>query len=477
MLFSSFLFIFLFLPMFFFIFYISKPTYRNLIIFLGSLLFYFYGEHVRTLILIFSIFANFTVGYLLSKNMALDPNGKPIPTQKSRIILFSGVLINLGLLAYFKYAGFLTENLNHLLAAVHSPWLAPAVNIALPLGISFFAFQGISYIMDVYRGDIKPTGSIFTFGTYKLMFPQLIAGPIVRYANVANDMDNRHVHVDQVFEGITRFSLGLMKKVLIADTMAQVVNDIFSLPNNELSFGIAWLGAIAYTFQIYFDFSAYSDMAIGMGRMMGFKYPENFNYPYISTSIREFWRRWHITLSSWFRDYVYIPLGGNRIGPARTYGNLLFIFFLTGLWHGASWTFVAWGMWHGAFMLLERWSDPDKWRIPKVLKHAYLLLVVIFGWVLFRATSFKQALAFFGNMLGIKQGNDPLPIAAYLDPQVYVFLIVATLFSMPIYHWMRKTFPENQKLIWGTITICFGVILCSMKILAGSYSPFLYFRF
>lgn len=337
MVFSSFQFLFAFFPVFFLLYYLLAPRYRNALLLLASLLFYYIGEGPRLLILIVSIVGNFLFGIAIGRARVMGQQ------TAMRFLLALGVGFNLALLLYFKYADFFIVNANGLLSDIGAEQSIPLLNVVLPLGISFFAFQGISYLMDSYRGDITPTANPFTFATYKAMFPQLIAGPIVRYSDIVDNVHDRRVSADDVLAGLIRFCYGLAKKVLIADTMASTADTIFALPANELGVAAAWLGVIAYALQIYFDFSGYSDMAIGMGRMMGFKYPENFNYPYVAKSIGEFWRRWHMTLSSWFRDYVYIPLGGNRSGPVRTYVNLLIVFALTGFWHGASWTFIIWG--------------------------------------------------------------------------------------------------------------------------------------
>ena len=424
-----------------------------------------------------SILLNFSLGYVIGQAI----NDRPEAMQNrplARNALLLGIVVNLGLLGYFKYAGFISENTNAVLVAMGAGALVPVLKVTLPLGISFFAFQGISYLMDIYRGDIRPTNNLFTFATYKAMFPQLIAGPIVRYADVVNDMGDRRVASDEVFAGIGRFCRGLAKKVLIADTMAQSADAIFALSGSELGTSVAWLGVIAYTLQIYFDFSAYSDMAIGMGRMMGFKYPENFDHPYTASSIRDFWRRWHMTLSSWFRDYVYISLGGNRLGPIRTYANLLIIFFLTGLWHGASWTFVAWGLWHGAFMILERRFNPDGWPMPVALRRVYTLIVVMIGWVLFRADTFAGAGKMLRAMFGMQGSSDSqLPLAAFTDPVVLGTLIAGVIFSMPAYDWVRRRVPDFWSLPGHVVGAFVLVSLASMKVLSGAYSPFLYFRF
>lgn len=471
MVFSSYGFLFLFFPLFFITYYVIDPRYRNFLILIASLGFYYLGEGERIWILLLSILGNYGFGYAIGRARETHPG-------LSKFLLIAGILFNLGLLAYFKYVGFVSTSANELLGVLGITALLPVLHIALPLGISFFAFQGISYLMDVYRGDVKPTSSLMRFGTYKAMFPQLIAGPIVRYSDIAPDIADRRVPADRIFLGIGRFCRGLAKKVLIADTMAQTADLIFALPASELSMGVAWLGVLAYTLQIYFDFSGYSDMAIGMGQMMGFKYPENFNHPYISKSIGEFWRRWHMTLSGWFRDYVYIPLGGNRKGPIRTYFNLACIFALTGLWHGASWTFVIWGLWHGLFMLIERRFNPKDWPVPDALRHIYVLLVVMLGWTLFRADSSEVAVRMLKAMVGLGERGDYLmPIGTLLNSLVLVTIAAGVAFSLPLYSAVMARLPRNMVMPVNVVGAVVLVALASAKVLSGAYSPFLYFRF
>jgi alginate O-acetyltransferase complex protein AlgI len=472
MVFSSFSFLFIFFPLYFIGYFLLDPRYRNWLILFVSLLFYAIGEGERLSILLLSILGNFSFGY------GIQYFRTKTRSNSARMALTLGVVFNLSLLAYFKYADFISHNINLLLAEVGSSKSLPILGVTLPLGISFFAFQGISYLIDIYRGTIVATSSLFTFATYKSMFPQLIAGPIVRYADIANEMDDRRVEPSEVYDGIGRFIRGLAKKVLIADTMAVTADAIFALPSGELGFGVAWLGVIAYTLQIYFDFSGYSDMAIGMGRMMGFRYPENFNHPYTSKSIGEFWRRWHMTLSSWFRDYVYFPLGGNRLGSLRTYGNLITVFALTGLWHGASWTFVIWGLWHGFFMLLERRFSPENWVVPNAFKHLYVMLVVMIGWALFRADSSEGAMRILKAMMGLGNGGDFIwPLSAFLNVLVISTVIAGVAFSMPIYRMLRAKLPQKIELPVSVIFAAIPLFMCSLKVLSGSYSPFLYFRF
>ncbi|MDQ0392668.1 MBOAT family O-acyltransferase [Labrys monachus] len=471
MVFSSYGFLFVFMPAFFLIYFLIGSRYRNFVILAGSLIFYALGERWRIAILLVSMGVNFLLGLRIRRGLAVSQHA-------ARRWLVAGVVFNLALLACFKYLGFLEENANEVLRLFGGHDLLPMAGIVLPLGISFFAFQGISYLVDIYRGTIRGTTNLLTFAAYKSMFPQLVAGPIVRYADVAAELADPKADTDAVFAGIGRFIRGLAKKVLIADTLSVTADAIFALSPRELSLETAWLGVAAYTLQIYFDFSGYSDMAIGMGRMMGFKYPENFNHPYVSRSIGEFWRRWHMTLSAWFRDYLYLPLGGNRRGRGRTYLNLVIVFALTGLWHGASWTFVVWGLWHGLFMLVERRFDPGGWPVPGFVRHIYTMLVVMVGWALFRAESAAAAAGMLKAMFGFGPGGAFVwPVATFIDPLVAGALVAGLVFSMPV----RAQVAANLPAAWwmpASLAVA-GLLLsaCGLKVLSGAYSPFLYFRF
>lgn len=426
---------------------------------------------------------NYTIGLIMGPTAeAATPEwsgrARRAPAWR-RYWMWLGVVLNLSVLGWYKYAGFFTSSVDAVAGALGLGSPLPVLEVALPLGISFFVFQGISYLVDVHRGTIAPTRSFVVFGAYKSLFPQLIAGPIVRYRDVADALDHRSVTDSMVFQGIVRFVIGFTKKVLLADTFAVTADAIFGLPPGELGTATAWLGAVAYTLQIYFDFSAYSDMAIGMALMMGFRFPENFDYPYTSRSIREFWRRWHMTLSRWFRDYVYIPLGGSRRGAARTYVNSLVVFALTGLWHGAAWTFVVWGLWHGLFIVLERALRLDDRRIPSVLRWTGTMGVVLVGWVLFRAESFGTALHMLALMAGIGSGDAPVlhPVGEYWSTPLALALVAGVVLSFPVYRWIRERLPSGPRVLagWAVFSVLFA--LASAKVLAGAYSPFLYFRF
>ncbi|MET0230854.1 MAG: MBOAT family protein [Rhodanobacteraceae bacterium] len=470
MVFSSYLFVFLFLPVFLTLYRLLPPKLRNAFLLAASLLFYAFGDAAGTPVLLVSVVGNFAFG------LAID-RAREAERTSARGWLVGGLVFNLALLGWFKYAGFLTRNLDALGAALGHPALVPIADAALPLGISFFAFQGMSYLIDVHRGTIRATPSLVGFATYKTFFPQLIAGPIVRYRDVANELRSRTTSDAQLYEGTLRFVIGFCKKVLIADTVARTADAIFGLPAAELTFAIAWLGVLAYAIQIYFDFSAYSDMAIGLALIMGFRFPENFNYPYVSRSIREFWRRWHMTLSSWFRDYVYVPLGGNRLGRARTYANLLIVFALTGLWHGAAWTFVFWGLWHGAFIALERLVGFEQRRVAAPLRHVYALLVVLVGWVLFRAPNATFALDMLAAMSGFASASGTRPFMEFLDAQQALALGAGIAFSMPLHPWLREKLAPRAALWAGAPAFVALFAVASCKVLSGAYSPFLYFRF
>lgn len=402
------------------------------------------------------------------------------------------IAFNILLLVFFKYTNFLIDNINSIVIPHLHLKQIDIGRIHLPIGVSFFTFHCISYLMDIYRKQTPPNRSLPSMALYVVLFPQLVAGPIVRYKDIAGQLASRVVTTRRFSNGVNRFLVGLGKKVLIANVLSLPADKIFSIPPNQLTTPVAWIGAVCYTLQIYFDFSGYSDMAIGLGQMFGFKFMENFNYPYISNSIREFWRRWHISLSTWFRDYLYIPLGGNRCSPARVTFNLVLVFFLCGLWHGASWTFIVWGLYHGFFLGLERGIFGrllDKlWR---PLSHIYALLVVTAGWVFFRASNLDQATAFFKAMAGLAPGSDGhwLP-GMFLDTKVSLVLAVAIFASMPIIpllqDWReRKLNAHKNTIMLGTglnIVIDYVVtptilMLSCISLAKGLNNPFIYYQF
>ena len=473
MVFSSATFLFLFLPVVLTGYFALRGTpLRNLFLLTGSLLFYSWGETIYLMVLLLSIACNTFFGNRISRSS----------DNTRRLYLSAAVATNLLLLGYFKYANFITDNVNLALSIIHvGPVdLAP---VHLPLGISFFTFQAISYIVDIYRGDAQVQKRYSSVALYIALFPQLIAGPIVRYASIEKQLSERTVSATAVAEGIRRFIIGLAKKILLANAVGDVADDIFDHSPSDLSPLLAWLGIVCYTLQIYFDFSGYSDMAIGLGRMLGFKFPENFRHPYISTSVQEFWRRWHISLSSWFRDYVYIPLGGNRGPQWRVYANLVIVFFLCGLWHGASWTFVIWGLYHGLFLVIERLGFAQLLqRLPSVARHVYLLLVVMFGWVLFRSENIGYAFGFIGTMIGISEQSDSDGyLMLYLNLKVIGAIAAGIVFSMPISEWIQERWHRFAAGTGGLIVQHALLIAlfagAATMIAAQTHNPFIYFRF
>ena len=484
MVFSSPIFLFLFLPIVLAVCAILPGLkLKNLWLLIASLIFYGWGEIEFILLLLGSTFLNYLLGLRVDREQ--DP-----ARRKSAVAL--AITLNIGLLAFFKYANFAAGNLNGILSALHLPLIRTG-GIRLPIGISFFTFHALSYVIDIYRRKSSSARSPADTALYIFFFPQLIAGPILRWSAIAPQLAARVVTRDGFAEGIRRFVGGLAKKVIIANAVALPADQIFALPAGELSPSLAWFGTLCYMVQIYFDFSGYSDMAVGLGKMSGFQFLENFAHPYVSQSVREFWRRWHISLSGWFRDYLYSPLGGNRCSERRNHFNLVLVFFLCGLWHGANWTFVIWGLYHGFFLVLERTrfgAFVD--RLPRILRHGYALLAVMFGWVLFRADSFSQALAFFSNMLGLAaRGAVVQPLARYVTHQVIFAIVAGAVFSMPAWAWMRslasrtiERLPDRARTpaLGFAMTLesalVVALLLVSAAWLAGStYNPFIYFRF
>ncbi|OIQ76722.1 peptidoglycan O-acetyltransferase [mine drainage metagenome] len=479
MLFSSPLFIFLFLPVVLGIYFAVPAKLRNLLLAIVSLLFYAWGEGVYVIVMIVSMSLNYVFGILLHEYR-----------NQAKWILAVAVAINLGMLAYFKYVVFIIHNVGLILESIGVQKIS-LDSVHLPLGISFFTFHSISYLIDIYRKDAPAQKNPIDLALYISFFPQLIAGPIVRYHDVSDQLRKRIVLAEDVAVGIRRFVIGLGKKVIIANTLAVPADQIFSLSHDLLTFSLAWLGIICYTLQIYFDSSGYSDMAIGLARMFGFRFLENFNYPYVSRSIQEFWHRWHISLSNWFRDYLYIPLGGNRVKPWRVYFNLVLVFFLCGLWHGASWNFVIWGMLHGTFLVLERFglatfiNNKARW-----LGHAYALLVVIIGWVFFRSEGLHGALAYLKAMAGYSKGTGiEYHVSLYINQEVMLVLMLAIVGATPFM--LHLKIPQVMQVrdeggrcqpakVISFINVSYisVVFLVSISFLAaGTYNPFIYFRF
>lgn len=485
MVFSSTVFLFLFLPaVLLIVLALPRLWLQNAFLLVASLFFYAWGETFYVLVMIASILMNYVLGLLVALRRA-HPSA-------ARAALILAVVANLALLGAYKYAGFVVDTLNLLLAHAGCRPLAH-LPVHLPIGISFYTFQALSYVVDVYRGDARPQRNPFNLGLYISLFPQLIAGPIVRYRDVDDQLRARAITLPLFVSGVRRFALGLGKKVLLANSAAVVADRVFNLPPEHLTTGAAWTGAFAYALQIYFDFSGYSDMAIGLGRMFGFHFLENFNYPYIATSVREFWRRWHLSLSTWFRDYLYVPLGGNRGSPARTAFNLLLVFFLCGLWHGANWTFVVWGLYHGFFLMLER-SAWGRWldARPRPLQAAYTLLAVLIGWVFFRADSLPHALAYLAAMAGAARGDGIVLHAGMVWTTGFgLTAAVGTIASTPLWpvvarawHAWRQT--RRGQGLWlhegllATLDLVYVpalLIACAVRLASGTYNPFIYFRF
>lgn len=468
MVFSSLTFLCIFLPVVLALYYLL-PTLRirNVLLIAVSLLFYAYGEPVYVLLMIASIIINYIFGRLLGTENK----------KKRQWILAIAVIINIGLLVVFKYLDMMVLTINQLCGSE-----IPLAGLALPIGISFFTFQALSYVIDVYRKEVEPQKNLWNVMLYISFFPQLIAGPIVKYHDIQEQIDNRNTDVKEIAEGLRRFIIGLSKKVLISNTMAVTADALFAAGAGELNILSAWIAAIAYMLQIYFDFSGYSDMAIGLGHMFGFRFLENFRYPYISANIQEFWRRWHISLSTWFKEYLYIPLGGNRKGKARTCLNKMIVFFSTGLWHGANWTFVLWGLWHGVFLLFEQVCPVKK--LPKVLAHIYALLVVCVGFVMFRADTFGQGMFMIGTMFsGWEFSSVQMAIVwEQLTPIFLVTLVVAVFGSAPLIPKAAEACLEKENLrkpavYFSYIASFVLLILCMLSLSSGTYNPFIYFRF
>jgi len=481
MVFSSPLFLFCFLPVVLagsWLFRIASFG-KNGFLLAASLTFYAWGEVRWGGLLSVSIIANYGFGLWLARASA------------KRAVLGSAVALNLAALAAFKYGNFVVDNLNALLdLAKHGKVeLSP---IHLPIGISFFTFHAISYLVDVYRARLAPQKSLVDFALYISLFPQLVAGPIVRYHEIEAQLSTHEANLPEFAAGVRRFVIGLGKKVLVANTLALQADALFGVPTSSLTLSLAWLGATLYALQIYFDFSAYSDMAIGLGHLFGFRLPENFAYPYSATSVTEFWRRWHISLSRFFRDYVYLPLGGNRHGRMKTYRNLIIVFFLCGLWHGARWTFVVWGMYHGAFLVLERIGLSKLLeRAPRILRHAYLLVVVVIGWVFFRADSLALAAGHLAAMFGSRAvAETPFRVAMYLRNDTLIALAVAVATAGPVIpflaerrralaasgsRWAAFVAAASEGAALGVTALVFA--MSAAWLASGTYNPFIYFRF
>ena len=468
MLFSSIVFLFSFLPAVMILYYLLPVRFRNVILLLASLVFYAWGEPVYLFLMLLSILFNYFSGLDIARNLQDKRAAK-------RSLVFN-LIINLAVLGFFKYEGFVLDTLNGILP-VHISYHA----LPLPIGISFYTFQILSYIIDVYRGNVKVQTNLPNFALYVTMFPQLIAGPIVQYADVDEQLASREVSRTKFGEGSMYFIRGLAKKVLLANTSGMIFTEVSGLAKGNIAVMTAWLGAFAYMFQIYFDFSGYSDMAIGLGKMFGFEFNMNFNYPYVSKSITEFWRRWHISLSSWFRDYVYIPLGGNRVSKIKHIRNLLIVWFLTGLWHGAAWNFVAWGLYYGVILIIEKYLlSPVLDRLPDVVRHIYSIVLVVIGWVLFFSSSFGQAADYIRVMFGAGAHGFADRESMYLLTSNLILWLILIFGSTPLVHFRYEHMLRSKK--WNTTIINSVVyatlfIVCIAYLVTETYNPFLYFRF
>ena len=463
MVFSSITFLFYFLPIALAIYYISPTKWKNTVLLIASFIFYFYGEPKYVLLMSFSIVSTYIWGLLIDKYKN---------TKYAKIFLIFSISISIGLLVYFKYADFIIKNINL--------WLSQKIDliyVILPIGISFYTFQMISYVVDVYRGDAKVQKNILKLATYVSLFPQLIAGPIVRYTTIEHQLEKREYNMQKFSLGVSRFIIGLGKKVMIANVMGTLIN-VF-LVSNEKSILYYWLYAIAVMLQIYFDFSGYSDMAIGLGKIFGFEFLENFNYPYVATSITDFWRRWHISLSSWFRDYIYIPLGGNRVSKLKWIRNIMVVWFLTGLWHGAEWNFIIWGLYFGILLVIEKmFLLKYLQKIPKFITMIYTNIVVMISFIIFNGNGATQILENIGGLIGI--GNVPVisEESIYYLKSYLVVLVIGIIGATPI----LKNLVNKAKIhkivnILEPIFLLCILIISTSYIIDGSFNPFLYFRF
>ena len=466
MVFSSIVFLYIFLPIMLLLYFIVPSKFKNAIMILASLVFFAWGE-IRY---IFIMLVLAVMDFICGKKITKYQNQK----KKKFFFLMVNVVVNLSILFFFKYADFIITNINQLTGLE-----IPLLNIPLPIGVSFNTFQSLSYIIDVYRGTVKCEKSFYNYLTYTTLFPQIIAGPIVRYETVDEELETKNISLDNFSRGMKRFIIGLGKKVLIANNVGELWNVVETGNYLELSSGFAWLSIIAFAFQIYFDFSGYSDMAIGLAQIFGMKFDENFNYPYISKSITEFWRRWHITLSSWFKDYVYIPLGGNRRGFAIQIRNILIVWFLTGIWHGASWNFVLWGLYFGVVLILEKlFLLKLLEKLPKIIRHLYFIVLILVGWVIFAFEDLKQVGKFIKSMF--TTSNIINSETLYYLQNYGLILLIAAICSVPVWKKLKEKLDKKDSTIieiitnLGYVTI---LILSTASLVTNSFNPFLYFRF
>lgn len=458
MVFSSLLFIFRFLPISLFIYYITPMKYKNFILTILSLVFYSWGEGKYFLIMISSIVVDYIIGLAIKKYSE--------DKKKSISLLIISIIFNLGILFLFKYLNFFIGNINELFNIT-----IKEVNIKLPLGISFYTFQTMSYSIDVYRKKVEPEKNIINFAAFVTLFPQLIAGPIVKYSDIRKEIKKRNINFEIIEEGIEKFILGLGMKVLIANNIGMLWSEVETIGFQNISTVLAWIGILAFSLQIYFDFNGYSLMAIGLGKMLGFNFPSNFNYPYISRSLSEFWRRWHITLGSWFKEYVYIPLGGNRIGNVRTILNLFIVWLLTGFWHGASYNFIMWGIFFFVLIVIEKLGLIKILNNHKIFAHCYTIFFLLIGWVLFAITDFNEMIIFLNKLFIYSSGNEWI----YYINNYGISIILGIIFSMPI---LSKFYLKVNKYKWIKTVLLMSIFIVSISYLVdATYNPFLYFRF
>lgn len=470
MVFSSSIFLFIFMPLLLLIYFVARGNAKNYVLLIFSLIFYAWGGPNLLLLMIAVVGIDYITALLIEKSM---------DKKVRRIFLITTIVTNVGILCYYKYTMFLISNLNRF---IHTEFTVP--NIILPIGISFFTFQAMSYVFDVYMGDTKAQKNPFYVLLYVSLFPQLVAGPIVRYTTVENEILSRKITLDGFTYGLERFILGFAKKLIIANNVGELADLIFNASTVDTS--LAWVGAIAYTLQIYFDFSAYSDMAIGLGEMFGFHFNENFNYPYISKSITEFWRRWHISLSSWFRDYIYIPLGGNRKGIKRQILNMLIVWGLTGLWHGASWNFIFWGLYFFVLLTFEKlFFGKILKKLPVVIQWSYSILAIIFGWVIFRVEYMSHVIRYIYQMLSFQITDEGVTTSLIYLNKYGIYILLGILFSMPVYQWINQALSKKLNnnmtanllvsIKYSVLLVVFGISV--LYLVNTSYNPFIYFRF
>ena len=480
MVFSTSIFIYLFLPITLIIYYLAPKKGKNLIILLSGLLFYSWGEPIYVIVMLISTMIDYFAGLIMNHF-----EGRKAPR---RICLIVSIVMNLGLLGIFKYSGFIAENIN----AIAGTQIIDINNMnffgieylpmnMLPIGISFFTFQSMSYTIDLYLGNVKVQKNPISFAAFVTLFPQIVAGPIVRYDDVAKELDDRSITIDLIYDGIIKFIIGLSKKVLIANSIGALWTSVKATDIANVSVVSSWLGILAFTFQIYFDFSGYSDMAVGLGKMMGFNFPKNFDYPYLSKSISEFWRRWHITLGAWFKSYVYIPLGGNRKGMARTIFNLAVTWFLTGVWHGASWNFILWGTLYGVVIILEKlFLGKLLDKIPDIFGHIYTMLLVILGWVLFDTADLPTAGAYIAKMFGFGGGAFIDSTAMYQIATYGITFIICIIGCTNLPKLAVEALKKKSAVLvnYGGIAVMTGMfIICAAYLVDQTYNPFLYFNF